>query len=501
MPPPSIIDPTTTNSPASNPPIKWAVLTSCLQNYQFSLFENPSRISFHDGLITLQNPGQCEIIKGEDFTYYIKNHDIPIIVKGKLLNHQELVKLESGDKIGFSVENDPVYGAIHNFVFSSVYTGVSENFTNKEFIYERLKCSVCLQIIYDCVTLDCMHNLCSSCLMTSLQTSQKCPVCRQIFKEFKRNPLMNEICQYYHNQYPGEEISQAVKKEKDEVLTRSKFEDRDGNIYNGQWKSIKKHGEGELEFSTKDSFKGLFNEDFMQEGEMKYSDGSIYQGSWKDNKKHGYGTFEFYINQTPFEYKGGFDRDLRHGEGILIFKADHIEYSFFKGLFFEGNPDTRGEILYKNGDHYNGEINLDFKRNGPGIMLFADSSIYQGDWCHDKRHGKGKYLYQTKIFSLEKEYEGDWKDDKMEGDGVMLYTNGDVYTGEWLQGVKEGKGEMRYVNGSKYYGDWLEGEKSGIGEMTESDGVVYKGEFSQDNRAGFGEVNDPIEGCFQMVSE
>jgi len=500
MSPPSIIDSTATNSQAIKPPIKWAVLTSCLQNYQFPLFENPSRIDFNNGLITLQNPGHCEIIKGEDFTYYIKNHDTPIIVKGKSLNNQELVKLESGDKIGFSIENDPVYGTVHNFVFSSIYTGISENFTNQGFIQERLKCSICLQIIYDCVTLECMHNLCSSCLMNLLQTSQKCPICRQIFKDFKRNPLMNDICQYYHNQYPGEEISQGIKQEKDDEVMELKFEDRDGNIYNGQWKRSKKNGEGVLHFNTQDVFTGLFNDDSMQEGTMKYSDGSVYQGSWKDNKKHGYGTFEFYSNKVPFEYRGGFEKDLRHGEGTLIFKAEHLKYSFFKGEFFEGNPDTKGEISYKNGDHYNGEITIDFKRHGVGIMLFADSSIYKGNWSEDKRHGKGKYIYQTKIFSLEKEYHGDWKDDKFDGDGIMRYANGDVYTGDWIQGVKEGKGEMKYADGRRYRGDWFEGERSGNGEMIENDGVVYKGEFSQDDRSGLGEVNDPIEGCFQIVS-
>lgn len=249
---------TSTNYVPNNSNVPWGVLTSCSEHYKNFLFENPSKIgpTLNDGLIKFQNQGSCEIIKSGDFTYYIKAINTPIELDGKLLADGEVAKLESGAKITFSVENGTDL-EIHNFVFSSIYTGVLEILIDKDRLQQLLGCSVCYEVIYDCVTLDCMHNFCADCIMLCLQNIQQCPYCKQKFQKLKKNPAIDDICQFYFQLFPLEEPTQSTKEKRKTSKTKSIFEDSDGNIYNGNWKGLKKHGEGEIKFKSGDSFKGL----------------------------------------------------------------------------------------------------------------------------------------------------------------------------------------------------------------------------------------------------
>ena len=53
--------------------------------------------------------------------------------------------------------------------------------------------------------------------------------------------------------------------------------------------------------------------------------------------------------------------------------------------------------------------------------------IVQGEWKHSKPHGKSTY-YTWSDGRLD---EGWWKDGKRQGKGVMTYANIDIYDGEW----------------------------------------------------------------------
>ena len=45
-------------------------------------------------------------------------------------------------------------------------------------------------------------------------------------------------------------------------------------------------------------------------------------------------------------------------------------------------------------------------KSGKGEMIFYDGSHYNGQWLHNKRHGEGVYISQSKD-----RYEGSWYDD------------------------------------------------------------------------------------------
>lgn len=142
------------------------------------------------------------------------------------------------------------------------------------------------------------------------------------------------------------------------------------------------------------------------------------------------------------------------------------------------------------------------KREGRGMMVYPDSSSYDGMWVNDEKCGKG--IYKSAAFV----YEGDWGKDKPNGKGIMAWTNGDEYDGTWTDGEKNGKGTMKFADGSlytgewksdsyhgtgtyesrteSYTGDWSCGEKNGKGVIKYSNGSMYNGGWKNNRKAGKG---------------
>ena len=76
-------------------------------------------------------------------------------------------------------------------------------------------------------------------------------------------------------------------------------------------------------------------------------------------------------------------------------------------------------MKYADGSVYKGKFDKD-KRHGKGLMKWSDGSEYDGYWFEDIRHGlianeqQGKYTWNTKT-----SYIGDWVHGKREGNGKM----------------------------------------------------------------------------------
>jgi hypothetical protein len=89
------------------------------------------------------------------------------------------------------------------------------------------------------------------------------------------------------------------------------------------------------------------------------------------------------------------------------------------------------EIIYTNGDIYNGEIKDD-KANGKGKKIYKNGDIYEGEFLNDELHGKGKKIYQNGDI-----YVGEFKNDKLHGKGILTQKNA-KYVGEWEKGYMNG---------------------------------------------------------------
>jgi len=94
--------------------------------------------------------------------------------------------------------------------------------------------------------------------------------------------------------------------------------------------------------------------------------------------------------------------------------------------------------------------------HGSGRYTYADSGVYEGEWCNSKMHGKGTYLFPNG-----NKYVGEWVEDVKEGYGTLTYVNGEKYEGYWKNDKAHGKGTLTYKQGDKYVGDWANGKKNG----------------------------------------
>jgi len=76
---------------------------------------------------------------------------------------------------------------------------------------------------------------------------------------------------------------------------------------------------------------------------------------------------------------------------------------------------------------YEGEWNIaSKKREGMGILIWQDGSVYEGYWKDDKANGRGRLIHANKDV-----YIGEWKDDKAHGYGFYLHADGAKYEGFW----------------------------------------------------------------------
>ena len=69
-------------------------------------------------------------------------------------------------------------------------------------------------------------------------------------------------------------------------------------------------------------------------------------------------------------------------------------------------------------DIYEGEFDIDGKRDGIGKLTFADGSYYHGHFKRNLFDGEGNYVSITGVT-----YEGGWKDGQRSGKGIVIITN------------------------------------------------------------------------------
>jgi hypothetical protein len=124
-------------------------------------------------------------------------------------------------------------------------------------------------------------------------------------------------------------------------------------------------------------------------------------------------------------------------------------------------------------------------KHGEGTNTAADgTTTYAGQWKHDKRDGAG-----VMTFADGRTYDGQWKDGMPDGQGVLTRVDGNTYDGQWKGGAKDGRGVMTYADGATYDGPWKDGKRDG-------DGVVT---FAAANRYVGQSVNDPPTGRPRVV--
>ena len=201
-----------------------------------------------------------------------------------------------------------------------------------------------------------------------------------------------------------------------------------GRIYEGDFKDGLRHGYG-INKINGIVYIGEWKEDkLFGQGKYVEPDGTVSEGNWKNNTLHGKGSIK---KNCLYTISGEFADGKIVGLANIIFGDCNENYKL--GDKFIGNIDGtqklyKGEIVYKNGNKYIGEVKKQtFMPHGQGEYLWKDQK-YVGAFQDGFRHGKGIYTWDSGG-----SYDGEWKKGNRHGQGVRTYKDGTTDEGKWYE--------------------------------------------------------------------
>ena len=215
----------------------------------------------------------------------------------------------------------------------------------------------------------------------------------------------------------------------------------------GEWRNDQLFtGKGEVEFPDGDLYTGtLLKGQPHGNGDITFANGGCYSGEWNLGFPHGTGIKTF---PNGDKYKGEFEKGHPHGKGTMTYKAIKWNSETYTGEWMKGVRHGEGEgtkTFVKDkkhcGEFYEGGWENDL-HHGHGKMMYSSGNVYDGEWIDGRKCGEGKMIY-----SNGDEYEGMW-DDKQNGEGTFKYVDGRTYEGAWKNGKKGGPGKLTLSDGS-----------------------------------------------------
>ena len=75
-----------------------------------------------------------------------------------------------------------------------------------------------------------------------------------------------------------------------------------------------------------------------------------------------------------------------------------------------------------------------------------------------------------------------------DGPGTMVYANGSVYKGEWRAGKRHGYGKHTFATGEVYEGEYVAGKRHGTARQTLADGRLVVSRFEADAKVERGVI-------------
>ncbi|XP_059199040.1 alsin-like isoform X2 [Centropristis striata] len=203
--------------------------------------------------------------------------------------------------------------------------------------------------------------------------------------------------------------------------------------YTGGWLAGRVHGRGTMKWPDGQTYSGNFKngqEDGYGEiiiPNKVLNRADSYQGQWKDGKIHGFGKYKYASGEV---YEGCFCDGQRHGYGML----------------------SSGKLAKKSSSVFIGQWVHD-RKTGYGVYDdITRGEKYMGLWLEEQRHGSAVVVTQVGVY-----YEGTFRDNKMCGPGLLVSDDDTALHGEFSDDwTVNGKGVISLPNG-----DWLEGQLTG----------------------------------------
>lgn len=111
------------------------------------------------------------------------------------------------------------------------------------------------------------------------------------------------------------------------------------------------------------------------------------------------------------------------------------------------------EVEYDAGDRYAGDWNIEGKREGFGVLTFADGSKYSGQFEAGVASGIGMV-----VFADYSTYEGEWEHDRFNGFGIWVSAAGFKFEGQFATSEPKGFGKFTFPGGEsgrpRLEGEW-----------------------------------------------
>jgi hypothetical protein len=154
------------------------------------------------------------------------------------------------------------------------------------------------------------------------------------------------------------------------------------------------------------------------------------------------------------------------------------------------------KILIGESSYYSGFVDINYKRNGYGVLIKNNGKKYEGNWKNGTFTGWGRFI------DIEGNlYEGYFEKAALNGKGEIHTLREYSYTGDFIKGQKHGVGSEETPEYS-YIGDFKNDKKEGLGKLIYTSlNDVYEGEFRHNGINGFGKYtwsnNDTYEGYFK----
>lgn len=173
-------------------------------------------------------------------------------------------------------------------------------------------------------------------------------------------------------------------------------------------------------------------------------------------------------------------------------QTDRISDVFSKAM--EIPAEKKGKELFK------GQIHKG-KRNGMGVLVSPDGTVYVGDFSGGSINGFGMQIASTFIDNCDScfAYVGNWLNGKKSGSGICYARNGDViYKGLFgadkpaqnypaaEQDYKRYFSVIEFENGDVYIGEMANGNLDGFGTIVSHNGDMWQGRFKAGQCNGIG---------------
>uniref|UniRef100_A0A3P9C260 Alsin Rho guanine nucleotide exchange factor ALS2 n=1 Tax=Maylandia zebra TaxID=106582 RepID=A0A3P9C260_9CICH len=183
------------------------------------------------------------------------------------------------------------------------------------------------------------------------------------------------------------------------------------------------------------------------------------------------------LNQTVDQILGG------GGQGSSPAMTRTASYTFtaderfkdaqYTGSWLAGRVHGRGTMKWPDGRLYKGNFKNGLE-DGSGKLARNSSSVFIGQWVHDKKTGYGVYDDITRNMETQ---------NKVSSNGRFTVVDigpGEKYMGMWLDDQRHGSAVVITQHSVYFEGTFRENKMSGPGLLMSDDDTVFHGEFTDD---------------------